>query len=137
MIEVSISEIEANETWDIRHRVMWPNMPYNFVKLENDFDGKHYGLFVNGKLTSIISLFINEYEAQFRKFATEISHQGKGYGTTLLEHVISEVKSMNINTLWCNARLDKTQYYEKFGLSKTKKTYVKGGIDFVILEKNI
>jgi hypothetical protein len=53
----------------------------------------------------------------------------------MLDFRISEVDKMNIDRLWCNARVDKTEYYEKFGLTKTDKTYIKGGIDFVILEK--
>lgn len=137
MLDIRISEIKVEDTWDIRHRVMWPEMPFDFVKIDNDSEGKHYGLFVDDRLTSIVSLFVTNNEAQFRKFATEVVEQGKGYGTKLLEFIISEVENMNIAKLWCNARVDKTKYYERFGLMKTDKTYVKGGIDFVILEKNI
>ena len=137
MLEVSIAEIKAEDTWHIRHRVMWPDMPFDFVKIDNDLEGKHFGLFVEDSLISIVSLFINNDEAQFRKFATEVSEQGKGYGTHLLQYIMDEAQSLKLKKIWCNARVDKTDYYEKFGLTKTDKTYVKGGIDFVILEKNI
>jgi len=137
MQRIMISKIKTEDTWHIRHRVMWPDMPFDFVKIDNDFEGVHYGLFKDDKLTSIVSLFVENNQAQFRKFATEISEQGKGYGTKLLKYIISEVTKMNVDKLWCNARVDKTDYYEKFGLTKTNKTYQKGGVDFVILEKNL
>ena len=135
MLDIKITEINTEDTWHIRHRVMWPDMPFDFVKIDNDFEGKHYGLFIEDQLISIVSLFIKGNEAQFRKFATETQEQGKGYGTHLLEYIIDEAKAMNVEKLWCNARVDKTDYYERFDLFKTDKTYVKGGIDFVILEK--
>lgn len=137
MPNIIISEIKPEETWDIRHRVMWPHMPFDFVKLENDSDGKHFGLFIDDKLISIVSLFIENNEAQFRKFATETTEQGKGYGTKLLTFLMSEIETMNINKIWCNSRVDKTKFYESFELKKTRNTYNKGGIDFVILEKNL
>ena len=132
-----ITEIKAEDTWDIRHRVMWPNMPFGFVKLDKDSEGIHFGLFKDGKLISIVSLFVENNQAQFRKFATEISEQGKGYGSKLLTFLMKEVESMNLDKVWCNARVDKTEYYKRFGLLKTEKKYTKGGIDFVILEKNL
>ena len=135
-MSITISEIKTEDTWDIRHRVMWPDMPFDYVKLDKDSEGIHFGLFENGKLISIVSLFVGNNQAQFRKFATEVPEQGKGYGTKLLTFLMKEVESMNLEKVWCNARADKTDYYNKFGLLKTEKRYLKGGIDFVILEKN-
>ncbi len=137
MQNIIISEIKAEDTWDIRHRVMWPDMPFNFVKLDKDSEGIHFGLFMDDKLISIVSLFVKNNQAQFRKFATEITEQGKGYGTKLLTFLINEAESMNVDKIWCNARIDKTKYYEKFGLLKTEKIYTKGEIDFVIIENDL
>ena len=38
--------------------------------LQDDEDGLHFGLFNKEKLVSVVSLFIDGEEAQFRKFAT-------------------------------------------------------------------
>ena len=137
MPKIDILKINAEDTWHIRHRVMWPNMPFDFVKLDSDFKGVHFGLFKDGKLISIVSLFIENNQAQFRKFATEISEQGKGYGTMLLTYLMDEVENLNLEKVWCNARIDKTDYYKQFGLHKTDNKYTKAGIDFVILEKDL
>jgi predicted GNAT family N-acyltransferase len=53
----------------------------------------------------------------------------------MIEHAIEISKSKKAVKVWCNARSEKTAFYEKFGLKKTLEIYVKGGIDFVVLEK--
>ena len=130
-----IHKINSDEVLNIRHKVMWPNKSIDYVRLQNDSDGKHFGLFINNKLISVISLFIKNNEAQFRKFATLKDEQGKGYGTILLNKIINLVVTDDIYKLWCNARVDKTEYYLKFGLTITDKKFNKGGIEYVIMER--
>ncbi|MCR9252016.1 MAG: GNAT family N-acetyltransferase [bacterium] len=129
-----ISEITAEETWPIRHKVMWPDMPFDFVKVENDHEGLHLGLFLDDKLSSIISVFKIGSSWQFRKFATLEEEQGKGLGSQLLKYVIDQAKLNDAELLWCNARKDKIGLYQKFKMMETDKTYVKGGIEFVVME---
>jgi GNAT superfamily N-acetyltransferase len=130
-----IKQINASETLLIRHKVMWPDKPIEYIELPNDEDGRHFGLFVNGELTSIISLFVADNEAQFRKFATVVEFQGLGYGTILIERIIDLVDKEGIRKLWCNARVEKSNFYERFNFKPTDKKYEKGGIEFVIMEK--
>jgi predicted GNAT family N-acyltransferase len=134
---ITIKEIDAQETFDLRHQVMWPNKPYEFVILDNDDKGVHFGLWDNSNKKSVVSLFIKDNVAQFRKFATRISEQGNGYGTILLNHVMTYAHNQNINKIWCNARVDKTSFYEKFGMLQTPKGFVKEGIQYVIMEKHL
>ena len=68
---MEIKEIEASETWPLRHKVMWPSKPIEFVVLPNDDEGLHFGLFDDEILISVISLFIESQGGQFRKFATD------------------------------------------------------------------
>ncbi len=130
-----IKQINASETLLIRHKVMWPDMPIEYVELPNDETGRHFGLFVNGEMTSILSLFVEDNEAQFRKFATVVEFQGLGYGTFLLERIIDLVNKEGIRKIWCNARVEKSNFYERFNLKPTDKKYEKGGIEFVIMER--
>ena len=48
---------------------------------------------------------------------------------------VSTSQNQNIQSIWCNARSDKTTFYKKFGMLETDKTFNKGGIDYVIMEK--
>ncbi len=134
-ITPEIKQITTSETLAIRHKVMWPNKPLAYVKLPNDENARHFGLFVNNEITSIISLFVVNNEAQFRKFATLIEFQGFGYGTMLLKRIIELMKEEGIQKLWCNARVEKSKFYKKFNLEPTDKKFKKDGIDYVIMEK--
>lgn len=137
LVKHVIKEITSEETLAIRHKVMWPNKSKDYVRIPNDSTGSHYGLFLNDKLISVISLFINDNSAQFRKFATLTDYQGNGFGSVLLRKVIEIVKHDKVPKLWCNARIDKSEFYTKFGLKYTDIQFQRSGIDYVIMEKTL
>ena len=133
--KIDIKEISYPSTWEIRHKVMWPEKPLAFVKLPKDEEGLHLGLFLNDCLVSIVSAFIIDGEAQFRKFATLEEVQGKGYGSQLLSHLFNRLIKMKVQKIWCNARVDKVPFYQRFGLVKTENYFSRGEIKYVIMEK--
>ena len=130
-----IKKIDYLKTLPIRNKVMWPNKPLEYVQLPNDKEGRHFGLFVNKKLISVISIFEKMNDIQFRKFATLNEYQGHGYGTKLLKATIDLIEKDGFNKTWCNARVNKISFYRKFGLVETKRHFDKGGIKYVIMEK--
>lgn len=131
-----IKKIPYKDTLAIRHKVMWPNKPLEYVQLPNDANGSHFGLFIKGNLVAVISLFIKNDTVQFRKFATLQRFQGKGFGSILLAHIIDITEKENYQKIWCNARLNKTDFYNKFGFKETNICFTKGGIDYVIMERS-
>jgi predicted GNAT family N-acyltransferase len=134
---MEIKNISAADTWELRRAVMWPDKPVDYVRLKEDNEGLHFGLFDQQQLVSVVSLFIQNGEAQFRKFATRPDRQGKGYGSRLLRFVLAEANRYQVRHIWCNARADKTSFYEKFGLEKTDKHFSKGGIEYVIMTRKV
>jgi len=135
MMQLEVLQIDAKDTWPLRHRVMWPDKPQAYVVLPNDEEGVHFGMKEGNNLIAVVSLFIEGNQAQFRKLATETALQGQGHGSALLTHLFSFAEKLPISRLWCNARADKITYYEKFGMRKTAKKFNKGGISYVIMEK--
>lgn len=131
---MEIKEIQASDTWQIRHQVMWPDQPFEFVQLEEDNSGFHFGVFENNTLVSIVSCFIEGQEMQFRKLATLEEYQGKGIASHLLKYILQFAKEKKINKVWCNARSNKKSFYEKFGMKDTFKTFTKAGQEFTIME---
>lgn len=131
---MEIKKIEASETWPLRHKVMWPNKPLYFVVLPNDEEGLHFGLYEKEMLISVVSLFIDGQEGQFRKFATDDYFQGRGYGTKLLNHLITEAKKRNIKSLRCNARMTAIEFYQRFGMKVASDIIRKNGKDYVMME---
>jgi predicted GNAT family N-acyltransferase len=134
---IEIKQIQPSETWEIRHRVMWAGKSFDDIKLPNDDFGLHFGLFKDEVLISVVSLFLENNTAQFRKFATETAEQGKGYGAKLLEHIIQEAITQNAKSIWCNARTSASGFYEKFGLNVVSDTWVKDGVEYVKMEFNL
>ncbi|MEM1217062.1 MAG: hypothetical protein AAGJ82_15315 [Bacteroidota bacterium] len=56
--KTQIATITAEQTWPIRHAVMWPNEPLDYVRLPEDASGFHLGLLVEGRLVAVVSAFI-------------------------------------------------------------------------------
>ncbi|MCC9071294.1 GNAT family N-acetyltransferase [Flavobacterium sp. F-65] len=129
-----IKEIPASATWEIRHKVMWPDMPFEFVQLKEDDLGIHFGAYDESKLVAIVSCFEVNGEMQFRKLATLTEEQGKGFATQLLEYILQQARNKGVKRIWCNARVSKKSFYEKFGLIDTEITFFKSGQEFTIME---
>lgn len=133
---VKIEQIAYQRTWQLRHEVMYPDLPFDQIKLANDAEGIHFGLVADGQLTSVVSLFNTAGIYQFRKFATRKNLQGSGYGSALLRHIISYTHEKAAAQLWCNARVSASGFYERFGLVKSGPVYTENSIDFVRMELN-
>ena len=116
---------------------MYPANDLDFVKLGEDDRGHHFGVYEKEQLISVISLFMDGDEMQFRKFATIEEMQGKGYGTTLLKYVFDFAQKHHIKKVWCNARTSALSLYEKFGMEQGKDKWIKYGLEFVKMEKII
>lgn len=129
---MTIQEIPLETIWQIRHDVMWPERDPIFVRIPEDTQAKHLGVVMDEQVVSIISLFETPEGLQFRKFATRIAEQGKGYGSFLLQHVVDSHPSQNI---WCHARVEKQAFYEKFGLFMRSTTFEKSGKSYVLMER--
>lgn len=127
---ISIRSILPEQTYPLRHSVLWPDKPFDYVKVENDDEGLHVGAFLDDELVAVISLFVNGKDSRFRKFAARPDCQRQGIGTLLLNHVISEAKRLGATTLWCDARLDAADFYRRFGMEAVSNVFYKGPIPY-------
>ncbi len=142
---VTIRPIPPEQTYPLRHAVLWPDKPLDYVKIENDDEGHHYGAFRNNELVAVISLFVDGElsestaarrtagtpgQARFRKFATRPDCQRTGIGTQLLTYIIAEARRMNATTLWCDARLDSADFYRRFSMEPVSDVFYKGPIPY-------
>lgn len=133
---VMIRTITAADTYPLRHQVLWPEQPLDFVKVPEDEAGYHYGYFVKNELVSVISLFIDtKHHARFRKFATHPNYQKKGIGTALLQAVFEEAVLQKATQIWCDARLEAAPFYQRFGMYQEGVIFYKGPIPYVKMLK--
>lgn len=132
-----IAEASYDDVLRIRNQVMYPEKDVNYVKLANDKEGIHMGYFIDEKPVSVFSIFLENNKIQFRKFATLIEYQRKGYGSKLIEWLLKYASDMQFESVWCNSRYDKRNFYKSFGFKETNKIFERDGIKYVILEIKI
>lgn len=130
-----INEVPYSDVLEIRHKVMYPEQEIDYVVLPDDDKGLHIGYYKEGLLVSVLSLFLKNRELQFRKFATLAEFQGQGYGSELLKWVLDYANDMKFERVWCNSRIEKTDFYKKFEFVETDQVFEKDGRQFVILER--
>lgn len=120
---IHIKTITAEETFDIRKEVLRKNIPLPFeFNGDLDEDTFHLGAFKNNKLMAVSSYMkvknknFKGEQFQLRGMATIVEFQGFGAGKLMMEKAFSILKELNINCLWCNARIKAVNFYEKQGL---------------------
>ncbi|WP_341537765.1 GNAT family N-acetyltransferase [Hymenobacter edaphi] len=128
---MEIRPIPAATTYDLRHRVLWPDRPPAYVELPEDAAGWHFGAFEDGKLVSVVSLFVDGEVARFRKFATEPAWQGRGIGSALLRYLMQAAAERGARRLWCDARQSTAGFYRKFGFGVDGEAFYKGPVSYV------
>ena len=133
---MEIKQIQPEDTYKIRHKALWQHKPIDFVKVDEDTEGVHFGLFEDNELVSVVSLFYKNDEVQFRKFATLTAFQGRGYGTHLLKYIFQLIENQGIKKIWCNARNHKLAFYAKFGMKETDARFMKEGLEYMVMEMN-
>ncbi|TWF37268.1 1-(5-phosphoribosyl)-5-[(5-phosphoribosylamino)methylideneamino] imidazole-4-carboxamide isomerase [Chitinophaga polysaccharea] len=131
---MNIRQITAADTLQLRRDVLYPNESLEAVMVENDRDGLHFGVYDQGQLVTVVSLFLGRDSAQFRKLATLPAAQGKGYGKAVLAHLASVCQKERIKLLWCNARDTAASFYDKLGYIKKGDYFMKGGIRYIKME---
>jgi len=130
-----IEQIRPELTWRPRQEVLYPNEPLGAMKMEEDAQGLHFGIFVDDKLAGVVSLFQNGEVFQFRKFAVLPPVQGKGAGTLLLTYIVDFARLQGGSRIWCNARSTAVNFYRKAGFVSNGQTFSKNGFDYEIFEK--
>lgn len=128
---MNIETVALEDVLQLRHEVMWPNKPLEFVKVPKDEQALHLGITEDGSLISVLSLFDEEDSMQFRKFCTREDKQNQGYGSALLKEAIHLAKDKRYKSLWCDARAGKTDFYAKLGFVQEGGPYEKYGKPYV------
>nr|WP_236023317.1 1-(5-phosphoribosyl)-5-[(5-phosphoribosylamino)methylideneamino]imidazole-4-carboxamide isomerase [Chitinophaga chungangae] len=110
---------------------MYPTWPLERVTLPHDADGLHYGLYSGGRLVTVVSLFIEDDTAQFRKLATAQDQQGRGFGKLMMKHLLDVCRERGITTLWCNARESALDFYRQLGFTAFSERFFKDDLPFL------
>ncbi|MGL1891369.1 MAG: GNAT family N-acetyltransferase [Spirochaetaceae bacterium] len=132
-----IKRIDYKDTLNIRHEVLWPNKPIEFCLLDDDPEGIHYGGFIDSKLISVASIFLDNGKARLRKFATLKEYQGKGYGTLIINKILSDLEGLDVNIFWCDARKTAEGFYNHFLMEKQGDIFLKSDVEYIVMQRKI
>lgn len=119
---VEIKYISSSETIDLRHLVLREGRPRNSSHMEGDNlkSTMHIGAFIDSKCVGIMSLFLAKTKQlpdlsqyQLRGMAVDPDYRGKDIGRKLVRFSEKELKEMNVEILWCNAREIAVDFYKK------------------------
>ncbi|GGK52026.1 MULTISPECIES: GNAT family N-acetyltransferase [Flavobacteriaceae] len=119
---IEIKNISAQETYAIRLEVLRKDidLPYKFNG-DLDKDTFHLGAFKEDKLIAVSSFMkvknrnFKGLQYQLRGMATLTQYQGFGIGKQLIIKAEKILKPLNIDCLWCNARVIAVDFYKKQG----------------------
>lgn len=143
---VKIKEITALETFSVRHPVLRYGKPIESCHFEGDDlpTTTHFGLFNEGQLTAVISmfeanniLFSERKQFQIRGMAVLEQYQKKGFGEVLLKYCENQIKSKMGEIIWFNARETAVGFYEKSEYQKIGAGFEIAdiGIHYVLFKK--
>ncbi|MCU4667340.1 GNAT family N-acetyltransferase [Bacillus paralicheniformis] len=129
---IEVKPINAEDTYEIRHRILRPNQPLEACKYETDLLGGtfHLGGYYRDRLISIASFHQAEHselegqkQYQLRGMATLEGYREQKAGSTLIRHAEELLRKKGADLLWCNARTSVSGYYEKLGFSEQGEVY--------------
>ena len=128
---MDIRIITWNEALPIRHKVLWPNKPLLFCRVDEDETAQHYGVYSKDKLVCVASIYLDGRVARLRKFVTLAEFQGQGLGSKLIAHILNVLEQTNVESFWCDARITAAGFYQKFGMKQQGTKFKKSGLGYV------
>ncbi|RJS52091.1 N-acetyltransferase [Bacillus subtilis] len=136
-IMLEVKTISAEDTYEIRHRILRPHQSIEQCKYEEDHakGSFHLGAFFEGKLISIASFspqnqpLITESPAyRLRGMATLEGYRDQKGGSTLIKHAEEKLAENGVQAVWCNARSHVKGYYSKLGWEELGEPFEIPGI---------
>ncbi len=119
-----IREITAQATYDLRHRVLWPDHPPDFVKIPTDGKATHFGALDGARIVGVVSLYPVGTDLQLRKLATEAACRGQGIGSALVRHCIQTARSRQVPRIFLSGRLSAHPFYTRLGFAAYGAPYL-------------
>jgi ribosomal protein S18 acetylase RimI-like enzyme len=154
---VQIVPIAAEDTYKLRHEVLWPNASLLEVQLAVDSVSMHLGAFAHQQEDSsehrvpigVITIHVSKFEdkpdsaepssetleAQFRKLAVAPEWQGRGIGSKLVEQAGVVASDAGAQALWCDARTSALSFYERLGMQTEGSSFMRKGVEYVKMRR--
>lgn len=122
--EKSVVLIGPEETWDLRKKILRPNLTQEHSRYSYDSDPSclHLAFKLQSRIITVASFYIESHPLlpagapyRLRGMATDTNFQGQGYGEKVILKAFEILASKRCDLLWCNARLRALPFYSKLG----------------------
>ena len=123
-MQVEINKVEAHHIRPLRHSELrkgkdFSTTSYMKDKKEGTF---HMACIVDKKIITCATFYAEESikikskkAYRLRGMATDSNFQRKGYASALIRESFEELKKINCDIVWCNARLVAVDFYKSVG----------------------
>lgn len=133
---MTVNEANYEDVLRIRQQALYPDKDIDFVKLSDDDQGIHMGVYDRGLIVAVVSIFMSvDRSVQFRKLAVLPEEQRKGYGSVLVKWLADYAFDVKLSRLWCNARKEAVGFYKERGMDETSEQFERNGYEYVVMEK--
>ncbi|MBB3167002.1 GNAT family N-acetyltransferase [Simiduia aestuariiviva] len=134
---MKIVHLTWEETIPIRHKVLWPNKPPAFCKIDGDETALHYGVEIDLELVCVASVYVDSEGARLRKFATLAEYQNRGVGSALLKRMLEDARSSKVKRFWFDARESALAFYSRFGFVAEGARFFKEDVPYFRMSINL
>jgi predicted GNAT family N-acyltransferase len=126
--DVNISKVDAEEVRPLRHSELRKGEDFSTTSYLKDYEQStfHIACIVDEIIVTCASFYSekstkiksnNAY--RLRGMATDFNFQRKGYATKLMKESFIQLKEIESDLLWCNARLTAVDFYKSLGFKIT------------------
>lgn len=141
---IELKEIPSKETTQIRSEILRPGQDLSTCIYESDDNPNtfHLSAYIDDKQACIVSFYKennpilnsnNQY--RFRGMATLEKYRNMGLASSLLTFAFNKLKDLNVDEVWCNARINALGLYQKLGMEISSDEFDIPGIGPHLLMK--
>ena len=127
---VSIEAITADDTLDLRSRVLREGRAHEGFPDDREPTTLHLGARLNGELVGVATFAPHEDGVwQLRAMAVDDRLQRQGVGRALLDAGLEQLRAQGAGLVWANGRDTALAFYEGVGWRTVGDGYVMGPFD--------
>lgn len=137
---IQVEALTIEDVLPVRHKVLWPHMQIDFCRVDDDDEGQHFGVKMDGNVVVCVASLFTESGGKIvrlRKFATLAEYQGKGIGSLVLQHLVTYSKEKGATLFWFDARESAIQFYGKFGFSVEGERFYKRNVPYFRMSQSL
>lgn len=129
---MKVTELTVDDCIDLRHEVLWPDLPRDESRVAGDEAARHFGIVRDSVVVSCLSVFRDgKQQMQIRKFATQQALQGQGIGTLLLTEVLGILQQEGVHQVFLDARQAAVPFYLRTGFITEGSPFIRKGLTYI------